>query len=121
MSNRPPCSPLFPTMRNAARRRLFGEEVLRNLRAAVVNRYQLLPFLYTLFAEASHRGLPVNRPMWMHYPTDAATFAMDDQFLVGSDLLVKARSLAPRIVTRSAAARTPAAHTHGFPSHMAHI
>ena len=29
--------------------------------------------------------------MWMHYPTDRNVFAMDDQFLVGKDLLVKVR------------------------------
>jgi len=72
-------------------RRLFGEEVLRNLRNAVLTRYKLLPFLYTLFAEANSHGLPVNRPMWMHYPLDTNVFDMDDQFLVGSDLLVKVR------------------------------
>ena len=33
----------------------------------------------------------MNRPMWMHYPSEKAVFAMDDQFLVGSDLLVKVR------------------------------
>jgi mannosyl-oligosaccharide alpha-1,3-glucosidase len=29
------------------------------------------------------------RPLWAHYPADAHTFDMDDQWLVGEDLLVK--------------------------------
>lgn len=29
------------------------------------------------------------RPMWVQYPTDANTFAIDDQWMVGSDILVK--------------------------------
>ena len=27
--------------------------------------------------------------MWMQYPEDKSTFAMDDQFLLGTNLLVK--------------------------------
>lgn len=29
------------------------------------------------------------RPLWMEYPTEKITFDMDDQWLIGSDLLVK--------------------------------
>jgi alpha 1,3-glucosidase len=31
----------------------------------------------------------VFRPIWIEYPEDERTFAMQDQFLVGPDLLVK--------------------------------
>lgn len=34
---------------------------------------------YTLFQEASETGMPMMRPMWVHYPSDENTFAMDDQ------------------------------------------
>jgi alpha 1,3-glucosidase len=34
------------------------------------------------------------RPLWVHYPDDTELFALDDQFLLGSDLLGTAR--APR-------------------------
>jgi alpha-glucosidase (family GH31 glycosyl hydrolase) len=39
--------------------------------------------------QASSVALPVMRPLWVHYPSDAATFAMEDQHLLGRDLLVK--------------------------------
>ena len=52
-------------------------------------RYALLPYWYTLFYEAHLSGTPTMRPIWMEYPADAKTFAMDDEWLVGSDLLVK--------------------------------
>ena len=29
------------------------------------------------------------RALWMHYPEDESVFGMDDQFLVGFDLLIK--------------------------------
>ena len=33
--------------------------------------------------------VPTDRTMWMHYPKTEDLFAIDDQYLVGSDLLVK--------------------------------
>jgi alpha 1,3-glucosidase len=68
---------------------LFGDEVLTNLRDIVRTRYHFLPFWYTLFAEAASTGVPTMRPLWMEYPKDANVYAIDDQWLVGSDLLVK--------------------------------
>lgn len=32
-----------------------------------------------MFQEASDTGMPMMRPMWVHYPNDANTFDMDDQ------------------------------------------
>ena len=52
-------------------------------------RYALLPYWYTAFYEAYKMGTPTMRPMWMEYPTDSVTFSLDDQWLVGADLLVK--------------------------------
>jgi alpha 1,3-glucosidase len=45
---------------------LFGEEVLGQLRGVVALRYSYLPYLYTLFEQASRSGLPVMRPLWAH-------------------------------------------------------
>lgn len=33
--------------------------------------------------------MPVMRPLWVHYPQDDTTYNLDDQYLVGRDLLVK--------------------------------
>eukprot|EP01043_Picozoa_sp_COSAG02_P017594 COSAG02_NODE_800_length_17049_cov_14.510737_12_plen_980_part_00 len=68
---------------------VMGEPTLTHLRRAVLQRYQLLPFYYTLYHTASLVAYPVIRPLWAHYPADTETFALDDQFLAGEDLLVK--------------------------------
>ena len=51
-------------------------------------RYQLLSYWYTTFHIAEKSGTPVMVPLWVHYPADEKTFAMEDQWLVGTDLLV---------------------------------
>ncbi|MBM6580717.1 alpha-glucosidase [Microvirga sp. BT689] len=48
----------------------------------------LVPYLKSLVAEASTRGLPVQRPLFLHFEDDARTYAIQDAYLYGSDLLV---------------------------------
>jgi len=68
---------------------MFGDETMRRLRKAAMARYALLPHWYTVFHEASVTGMPVMRTMWMEYPQTAQLFSTDDQYMIGSDLLVK--------------------------------
>jgi len=70
-----------------------GPEHERRRRAAVEERYRLLPYLYTVFEEASRTGLPVMRPLWLEYPAEASTWTNARAFLLGRELLV-----APRLV-----------------------
>jgi alpha-glucosidase len=51
-------------------------------------RYQFLPYLYVLLAEAHRTGAPIMRPLLWHYATDPVAVATGDQFLLGPDLLV---------------------------------
>ena len=51
-------------------------------------RYTYLPYMYTLFWENELSGMPPMRPLWMHFPTDANTLAIDTAYLLGSDLLI---------------------------------
>ncbi|XP_048086916.1 neutral alpha-glucosidase AB isoform X2 [Alosa alosa] len=67
---------------------LFGPENTALIREAVRQRYALLPYWYQQFYQAYRTGQPVMRPLWVEYPKDTATFTMDDQFLIGKDLLV---------------------------------
>jgi alpha-glucosidase len=53
-----------------------------------VRRYRLLPYLYTLFDEASRTGLPICRPVWSADATDPRLRAVDNAFLLGRDVLV---------------------------------
>lgn len=66
----------------------FGEPWESICREMLLLRMRLLPYLYTAF-EACHRtGAPVLRPLLFDHPDDPVTYSADDQFLVGSDLLV---------------------------------
>ncbi|MCK4912987.1 MAG: DUF5110 domain-containing protein [Planctomycetes bacterium] len=67
----------------------FGENVERSCRAALERRYRLLPYLYTLFYEASVTGLPVMRPLFFAEPTNLKLRSEDSAFLLGGDLLVE--------------------------------
>lgn len=51
-------------------------------------RYQLMPYTYTLAWEARNNGMPLQRAMWLHYPTDEKVRNMGNQFLWGRDLLI---------------------------------
>jgi alpha-glucosidase len=78
----------------------FGPEVEAICRKSVELRYQLLPYLYNLFHEAAHTSAPILRPLVWHYPEDPATFNLNDQFMLGPDLLV-APVLAPGLTARA--------------------
>ena len=67
---------------------VFGEPYTTILRAAAMTRYSLLPYWYTVFYQAATLGLPVMRTMFSEYPHDPAVLAMQDQWMVGSALLV---------------------------------
>uniref|UniRef100_A0A669E9Y0 Glucosidase II alpha subunit n=1 Tax=Oreochromis niloticus TaxID=8128 RepID=A0A669E9Y0_ORENI len=67
---------------------LFGPENTALIREAVRQRYTLLPYWYQLFYRAHVTGEPVMRPLWVEYPQDLATFALEDEYLIGRDLLV---------------------------------
>jgi alpha-glucosidase/alpha-D-xyloside xylohydrolase len=51
-------------------------------------RYRLIPYTYTLAAEARATGLPPMRAMWLHYPDDETLRGMGTQYLWGRELLV---------------------------------
>jgi len=68
---------------------LFGDDNTNRVRAAIRSRYTVLPYLYTLFHETHTRGLPILRPLWMEFPTDDTALDIDDEFMLGTALLVK--------------------------------
>ncbi|CAM9234956.1 unnamed protein product [Chrysoparadoxa australica] len=68
---------------------VFGDPWTQRLRAAVMARYALLPYWYTSFQSSSTTGMPIMRPMWVQFPEDEKVFGIDDQWMAGSDLLIK--------------------------------
>ncbi len=57
-------------------------------RRAIELRYELLPHVYSEMQAASETGVPAFRPLFLEFPQDPATYALDDQILFGRDLLV---------------------------------
>ena len=66
----------------------FGEPTLSIYRKYVKLRYQLLDYIYDLFADGESDGLPIMRPLVMHYGEDPETANINDEFLVGESVLV---------------------------------
>ena len=48
----------------------------------------LAPYLKSLSDEAVRRGLPVQRPLFLHHEADSRTYAIQDSYLYGPDVLV---------------------------------
>ncbi|EKM60281.1 glycoside hydrolase family 31 protein [Phanerochaete carnosa HHB-10118-sp] len=64
------------------------DSVANASRTAMAVRYAMLPYWYTLFANASRYGTPPVRALWYEFPDEPELFAVDRQFLVGRDILI---------------------------------
>ena len=71
----------------------FGAPTEEVARAALAQRYRLLPYLYTTFHEAATTGLPVARPLFFADSADPSLRGEDHAFLLGGDVLVQPRLL----------------------------
>jgi alpha-glucosidase len=65
----------------------FGKQYEDIIRKYVQLRYRLLPYLYTVLAEAHETGVPWIRPLVLENQDDRNVFDIDDEFMVGSALL----------------------------------
>jgi alpha-glucosidase len=65
----------------------FGQPYEALCRAAIELRYRLLPYLYTCFEHATRDGAPITRPLVYAFPEEDAYAEIEDQVLVGGDLL----------------------------------
>ncbi len=66
----------------------FTEKVETISRRYIEWRYQLLPYFYDLFYDASKTGTPIIRPLILEFPSDEHCHTVNDEFLLGSSLLV---------------------------------
>lgn len=67
---------------------VFGETALRIVRDWVRLRYRLLPTLWQAAVACAERGLPMLRSMALAHPGQRGVRGLDDQYLLGGDLLV---------------------------------
>jgi alpha-D-xyloside xylohydrolase len=65
----------------------YGEPALSIFRRYASLRYRLLPYLYAASGRAPE-GLPLARPLVYDHPSDRTTWHIDDEYLLGPDLLV---------------------------------
>ena len=66
----------------------FDQECLDVCRTAINRRYRLMPYVYTLFQEASRNGMPVMRPVFMADARDKSLRAEQKAFMLGADLII---------------------------------
>ncbi len=63
-------------------------EVLKHFARMTRLHVALAPYVRELVEEATTRGLPLQRPLFLHHEDDAVTYDIQDQYLYGSSLLV---------------------------------
>ncbi|HEX8007806.1 MAG TPA: glycoside hydrolase family 31 protein [Trebonia sp.] len=66
----------------------FGEQVYEILRQWLALRERLRPYVMDTMRVAHTEGLPPMRPLFLNFPADETCWEIDDQFLLGDDLLV---------------------------------
>jgi alpha-glucosidase len=66
----------------------YGPEYEAINRRYIQTRYQLMPYVYSVFEEAARTGLPVMRPLFLEFPSDPKTYRADTEYFFGPDLLV---------------------------------
>jgi alpha-glucosidase len=71
----------------------FGPQYERMMKAAIEQRYRLLPYIYTAAEEASHSGMPIMRPMFLEFPKEDWLATNETEFMFGPSMLV-----APRVI-----------------------
>ena len=66
----------------------YGEEVYDILKKYMFLRERIRPYLTDLMKEAHEKGDPVIRTMFYEFPEDPIAWETDDQFMLGSEVLV---------------------------------
>jgi alpha-glucosidase len=66
----------------------FDEEVIDITRKFVNLRYQLLPYLYTMFWQYIEEGIPMLKPLVYYDQNDIQTHYRNDEFVFGNQILV---------------------------------
>jgi len=65
----------------------FGPKVEKIAKEFISLRYSMLPYLYSVFWEHTQNGMPIVRPLFLHWPQDEQCHR-DDEFMFGPFLLI---------------------------------
>ena len=66
----------------------YGERCLEVSRAHMELRERLRPYIGEVMRQASETGVPALRALFVQFPDDATAWEVDDEFLLGPDLLI---------------------------------
>ncbi len=66
----------------------FSEQTQNIVRKYMNLRYSLLPYIYSVSAQATLKGYPMMRPLFFEFPDDEEYYTVSDEYLFGSELLV---------------------------------
>jgi len=66
----------------------FGEEAYEILKKYMFLRERMRPYIRDLMKQAHEKGTPVMRTMFYEFPEDPLCWALKDQYMFGSDILV---------------------------------
>ncbi len=78
------------TKNPAAERRIWAypPEHFAAMRSAMLLRTELVPYLYTAARQAHDTGVSMLRPLYYHWPEEAAAYTHMGQYMLGEDLMV---------------------------------
>ena len=66
----------------------YSPEFMEKFRKIAEMRYKLMPYLWAQAQDSSARGLPMFRSLFLEFPKDPGSWQVDDEYLLGSSLLV---------------------------------
>ncbi|MBE6938790.1 MAG: glycoside hydrolase family 31 protein [Ruminococcaceae bacterium] len=66
----------------------YGEDAEKVLVGFIEQRYRLRPYIARVMAQAHENGSPAMRPLFYNFPEDGSSWAVEDAYCFGDDLLV---------------------------------
>ena len=66
----------------------YGVDFQNYFREVIEMKYKLMPYIYAQSKFSSENGLPMMRALCVEYPNDAGAWQVDNEYLLGSDILV---------------------------------
>ena len=72
-----------------------NERIQNVIRNAIMMRYDLIHYIYTMFYQGSSQAFPLVRAMWFEFPKEENLIGLDPQFMFGENLLVCPKLVEP--------------------------